>query len=256
MRSASHPISYYDDRTSFRRRATSILLALIINALVALMMLTISAQRPSGSREGRGAIIVQLLPHASDTPTPTRAAAAHKRTRATSATRVRTPPAEPRRKPPPPVPDSPLHMLVISREMYAASDITKLPQHPPKPPAADRDALADASDSSSDGPGSGPHGERLYNAQWYREPTHAELSYYLPANRPTVGWGLIACRTIDHYHVDDCQEIADSPAGSGLAAAVREAAWQFLVLPPRIGGRPMVGAWVRIRIEFTQTGVK
>ena len=117
-------------------------------------------------------------------------------------------------------------------------------------------AQGDASDSDSDGPGAGPNGERLYNAQWYREPTHAELSYYLPANRPTVGWGLIACRTIDHYHVDDCQEIADSPAGSGLAAAVREAAWQFLVLPPRIGGRPMVGAWVRIRIEFTQTGVK
>ncbi|HKY81595.1 MAG TPA: hypothetical protein VJM09_08985, partial [Sphingobium sp.] len=72
MRSASHQISYCEDRTSFRRRAASILLALVINALVALMLLTIAAQRRFGSPDERGTILVRLLPQASDAPTPSR----------------------------------------------------------------------------------------------------------------------------------------------------------------------------------------
>ena len=53
------------------------------------------------------------------------------------------------------------------------------------------------------------------------------------------------------FHVDNCVELGESP-GSGYARAVREAAWQFLVLPPRIGGKMMVGTWVRIRISYTE----
>ena len=63
---------------------------------------------------------------------------------------------------------------------------------------------------------------------------------------------LVACQTIERYHVENCQILSESPPGSGLARAVRLAAWQFLVLPPRVNGKVMVGSWVRIRIDYNR----
>jgi protein TonB len=142
-------------------------------------------------------------------------------------------------------------MMVVSSDVFAAADIGRMPSH-----HADQDAGADAAESgrngaSSKGNGTSLGAERLYNADWYKEPTHAEMAPYMPANL-REGWGLIACRTIDHYQVDDCREIDESPPGSGLARGLRQAAWQFRVLPPRIGGRPMIGAWVSIRFDLVK----
>ncbi|WP_369821552.1 energy transducer TonB [Novosphingobium sp. CF614] len=107
-----------------------------------------------------------------------------------------------------------------------------------------------ASGKAAYGPGEGPGGAVLYNADWFKEPTDAQLGGYLPANIPRQGWGMIACQTLEHYRVDNCQILGESPRGSGFGRAVLDAAWQFQVVPPRINGKPQLGVWVRIRIDY------
>ncbi len=105
----------------------------------------------------------------------------------------------------------------MSRSDFAASDISKMPS---RSSGGGRQAGACRhGDGQRPGrrPGEGPGGEKLSNAEWYREPSHAELAYYLPANRPRTGWGMVACQTVEKYHVDNCHEIGQSPPGSGLS---------------------------------------
>lgn len=118
--------------------------------------------------------------------------------------------------------------------------------------SADIRSLANKSDDSEE-VGRAPNGEILYAAEWAREPTNAELGGYLPHDAPD-GWGLIACKTVPEDRVDNCIELGQSPLGSHLASAVRQAAWQFRVRPPRKNGRPVIGSWVRIRIEYFGRG--
>ena len=89
-----------------------------------------------------------------------------------------------------------------------------------------------------------------------REPSNAELRTYLPRDVGPGSWALIACQTIAHDHVENCAQLGESPRGSGLSKAMRLAAWQFRVRPPRVDGKPMVGAWVRIRIDFNGTAAR
>jgi protein TonB len=51
--------------------------------------------------------------------------------------------------------------------------------------------------------------------------------------------------------VEDCVPIAEYPEGSLINRAILAAAWEFRVRPPQRGGRPLVGSWVRIRIEYS-----
>jgi len=97
--------------------------------------------------------------------------------------------------------------------------------------------------------GTAPNGEPLYAAAWYREPRPDELRAYLStASGP--GWGLIACRTAPDYRVEDCVGLDEYPQGSQITRAILAAAWEFKVRPPSLGGRPLVGSWVRIRIDY------
>ncbi|MFK4873938.1 hypothetical protein [Novosphingobium sp. ZW T3_23] len=135
--------------------------------------------------------------------------------------------------------------LKLSSQEFAAADIGKM-----KGQGLAQSSPAPAGSGGTYGPGEGPGGATLYNADWFRRPTDAQLGGYLPAKRPDTGWGMIACQTIDNYKVENCQILGESPRGSGFGRAVLNAAWQFEVLPPRINGKPQLGTWVRIRIDY------
>lgn len=143
--------------------------------------------------------------------------------------------------------------MELSREQMAAADIGAISPLP-TPPSAARPAMMGPTDTGSPGDtqrvgGQGPHGEPLYAASWYREPYEDELRGYL-STAQGPGWGLIACRTVPEYRVEDCVTIDEYPQGSNIARAVLAAAWQFRVRPPRIAGRLKIGEWVRIRIDY------
>jgi protein TonB len=154
---------------------------------------------------------------------------------------------EPKRRRPPqappitsPIPSShPLPWIEMSHDEFAAADLRSIPKA----------SAGSGSAGDSEEVGRGPHGEVLYAAEWAREPTNAELGGYLPHNAPD-GYGLVACKTIPGNRVEDCVELENSPPGSHLARAIRQAAWQFRVRPPRRNGKAMVGEWVRIRIDY------
>lgn len=133
-------------------------------------------------------------------------------------------------------------------------DLSKTPPRRPQPPAPSSSMMGppvprSATPDSERVAGAGPNGEPLYKAAWYREPLDIELRGYLStASGP--GWGMIACRTAPNYRVEDCFAIDEYPENSNINRSILAAAWQFQVRPPRIGGRYMVGEWVRIRIDY------
>lgn len=207
-----------------------------MNGALLLALLTLGVL-PQRRHQTSDATIVDLLPEShSRTTRPERAAARPDKPAPKPPPIVL--PVPPTIAPPPPA-EKPQPWIEMSRDQLAAADIRNFA---PAPGEGDSEEV-----------GRGPHGQVLYAAEWAREPTDAELAGYLPRNAPN-GWGLIACKTIPGNRVDDCVELGQSPLGSHLASAVRQAAWQFRVRPPRKGGKPLVGSWVRIRIDYERIG--
>lgn len=227
--------------------------ALVLNAILLLALFTL-APRPEPKRvDDRMPVTFDVETGQKSAEQQERAPKAERREKedaaapkqAEAVVRPPVPVAKPAEQPP-----SPFPFLTLNREQMASADIGRMPKA-----AQGASAAGQGNSAAVAGPGEGPGGVQLYVEDWFRPPTNAQLSAYLPSNAPAQGYGLIACKTIDHYHVENCQTLGEYPLGSGFAKAARLAAWQFLIKPPRVNGKVLVGAWVRIRIDYTRTMV-
>lgn len=255
MPATSYRFSSYRAKGSLGGRVGSTGLALAIVMLVILALLRMGGLIERRDRQDRPLSTFDVQPQA-------RSAARGERERQPRrVVRQQTPPPAPATRPapvpPPPItPPLPVSvpavpgMILLSPEEFAASDIGSKPRGQR---SAESQGNANADSAAAYGPGEGPGGERLYDAEWVREPTRAEMVTYMGRTQP--GWGMIACRTVERNRVENCRELGETP-GSGIARGMRLAAWQFLVRPPRVGGRPQIGAWVRIRFDLIPTPEK
>lgn len=242
------------------RRLTTLALVVAIHALILWLLLRIAPTLMSPPPGEKSPLVVDMLPADRVAPAAAPAKQVHRKAAAGSAatatpTATVTPPPE---VPPPPIPaerpsDAWSKVIPMTGREFARAAITPGTRGTEAVGTGSATGDSGDGDAAADAGGGSGGGERLYAADWYRRPTHAELSTYLP-RRSQPGWGEVACRTIPNNQVTDCREIGQSASGSGLARAVRQAAWQFRILPPRVGGRPLIGSWVRIRITYTDAG--
>lgn len=241
------------------QRARGVVLALGIELLIVLLLLSLSFTRPEPE------VPLETVSSFDVGNPPAPAAEEAAETPAPSSATAPIPQAEqPPTRPSPLQPD-------FARPPTALPRPQTLPVTPPPPaprptPSASPTIGVRIREGSSYGPadtgnsrgedsavvGTAPDGSPLYAARWFREPRNDELAGYL-STASSTGWGLIACRTAPNWRVEDCEIIDEYPQGSGIARATRAAAWQFQVRPPRLGGEYQVGSWVRIRIDYTRT---
>ena len=251
MRTATYRASSYRTRQDTGSRVVSVLLAIGIAIAIILALLTMGGVVRGDFGDGRRLVSFDVRNEGakqqkSDTQKAQRQQAAAERS-AITPPRIVTP----RPVPAPPLPEQPLHLpgvMILNHVDYAASDIGTI-KGTAGPAANGRGDSGRGDDTQT--VGLGPGGEPLYAAEWYRRPRPAETQPYMP--RGKTGWGMVACRTAPRFHVEDCRELGETP-GSGIGRALRQAAWQFLVRPPRKGGTELIGAWVRIRFDIIPTG--
>ncbi len=235
-----------------RRRA--LVLAVVLHILVGLL-LVLQKAAPIVKMERRGLSAIMLpAPSKNGTKQDKSEHKAEKRTQPKRDKAEKTPVAvtpPPPSQPPPIVPNNlqKPSFIVLSSQDYAASNIGKQP-------SLRSASAATGQDGGPAGPGAGPGGATLYPADWFREPTDAELGGYLKPDMPRSGWGQIACRTVARHRVEDCYVLGESPRGSGFGRSVLNASWQFQVLAPRVNGREQLGTWVSIRITYTEGNTK
>ena len=226
-------------RPNLRQRAGALGLTVLIELAVLLLVLAFGGAKLRERIVSVAPTSIVFVPNPAPSPAPQRQAVRARE-------EARRPVPKPQRPLPvsPPTPQAELPFVPLSRADFAASDISKLGTAGAPP------GTSEAEGASAAAVGEGPGGVTLYNAEWVVEPSDAQLNGYLPREVASGSWALIACRTIAHNQVENCAQLGESPRGSGLSRAMRLAAWQFRIRPPRIGGKSMVGAWVRIRIDF------
>lgn len=230
------------------RRAAGIVLALAIEAVLFLAILTLGGAPDALRKPSSSLTTVDFAPEQKpDSPEP----------KPEHAAKPRALPPVPRPPVPNPVPRDITPPIPLPPA--AVIPIAKAPAPPPAPSNRIRAVIRD----DMSGPVGPPEpssrgdsqvvdhtatGEPIYAARWYREPTQQEMAGYLSTADP--GWALMTCKTEPEYRVDQCKLVDEWPAGSGMGRAVLASAWQLKVRPPQKGGRVLVGEWVRIRISY------
>lgn len=242
-----------------RRRAGPIALTVLIEIVLLVMLLSLGIGR-GGTKEPANQIVTTFDAARDDAPEP------DPRDAEPAAAAAPAPSAPATQAPPSALPSPPAITLPRVPTAPPVAPPAAPPADTPPSPAPPRIRAVVRSDMAGNrGPadsgtpgdsqriaGSGPNGEPLYAAKWYREPSDDEFRGYF--SRVTgSGWALINCRTEPEFRVDNCVLVAESPDRGGVGSAVLAMAWQFRVRPPRVGGRSMVGEWVRIRIDYTVT---
>lgn len=252
MRAATYRSSSYVADRSPGRRAVSLIVALLIVVGLIVTLLRMGGVTPPRFGDGTTLATFDVTARGQSTDQ----SSSQRKQEQTQAKRQDTHerpvrPVTPTNSQTPPLPTPPIVLpgvMTLNSADYAASDIGRIKGTAPRGDAAQGQSAGGgnaAGDSAAIG--HGPGGEPLYLAEWYREPRRAETAPYMPVNK--AGWGMVACRTAPRFHVEDCVELGETP-GSGIARGLRQAAWQFLVRPPRKGGQPLIGAWVRIRFDL------
>ena len=216
------------------RRVPVLALVIALHLAAILLLLWLRIEVPKGKRGPASMLAVNIA-----APTPERA-------KPQQQTRPKTERSAPQPEPIVTVPDAPPAKWTFGDPALLGFDLKKVPKADNAPAQ-----MAAAGPPDSAVVGVAPDGSKLYAAEWQREPTDAELAFYLKSARYAGpgAFGLIACRTAPRFKVEDCRPIGESP-GSGMGYAVNEAAWQFRVKPPRINGEYQVGTWVSIRIDI------
>lgn len=241
------------NRAELRRRGLGLAIALLLEALFIIAILSLS-MHSAGPDAGKSGLSTFSLNAESDSKsadkseTETPVTKEQQRNFNPPIPKPLLPPVNPV-KAPPPSPD----FIKVSKSEFDAMDLSKLPT---SGSAGSGDSKGSGAGTKGQmGPGLGPGGAQLYPVAWLREPYDAELAPYLAAARsvPNGATADIACKMAEHNRVENCQIIGENPRGTGLAQALRKAAWQFLVKPPRIDNKPQLGVWVRIHFDF---GVK
>lgn len=239
-------------RTRFGHRLTGIVVALVLEAALLILLLTLGQASQQGQPDGPALATFDVSDPAPapEEPQPDEPKPQQPQAQVPAATSP-TPVVQPAPITPAPAPPA----FALAPPNTPAPAPAPAPR-PTAPPAASTRVygppnIGGPTSTDTARVGTAPNGEPLYAARWYREPTHDELAGYLSTAQP--GWGLIACKTAPDFRVEDCVAVGES-AGSQLSRAVLAAAWQFKVRPPRLGGRDRIGEWVRIRIDYTQQG--